>query len=157
MAWCVGNSSVVREGPAVSESWRSPSPGSDGQQRPCVARAGNEELGCCVPGLSSPERGAGSLCTSFPGPSGFQAPRAGSGKQCRNSTGLGSSHAASATSRPWGPGPLGCRCDIRVLTLTHSCLVWLLRWLGPRSQPGEPRRWNLQMGRESERKLVPAS
>lgn len=76
---------------------------------------------------------------------------------CRNSTGLGSSHAASATSRPWGPGPLGCRCDIRVLTLTHSCLVWLLRWLGPRSQPGEPRRWNLQMGRESERKLVPAS
>ena len=61
---------------------------------------------------------------------------------CRKSIGLGSSHAASATSRPCGPGPLGCRCDTRVLALTHSCLLCLLRRLGTRCQPGEPCRWN---------------
>lgn len=162
MAWYTGNSSVGREGPAVSENWRSPSPQAvTGSRDLGAVRAGSKELGCCVPELSSPERGAGSLCASFPGPSGFQASSAERAQDL----------AALMPSLPLTGCVIqalsACRRDTRALTLTLSCLVRLLRWLGTRSQPGEPCRWltrrrasyvaGTQMGWDSERKLFPAS
>ena len=78
----------------------------------------------------------------LPWPFWLPAPQGQVLGNCRKSIVLGSSHAASATSRLCGPGPLCCRCDTRALMLTHSCLLCLLRCLGTRSQLGEPCRWN---------------
>ena len=161
MAWCIGNSSVVRKGPAVSQNWRSPSPGSDGQQGPGCGQGWEQGVGVLCPWTLLSRAGCRLSLYLFPWPSGFQASSAERAQDL----------AALMLSLPLTGCVIqalsACRRNTRALTLTHSCLVWLLCWLGSRSQPGEACRWltphrasygaGTKMGRESERKLVPAS
>ena len=135
MAWCIGNSSVVRKGPAVSQNWRSPSPGSDGQQGPGCGQGWEQGVGVLCPWTLLSRAGCRLSLYLFPWPSGFQASSAERAQDL----------AALMLSLPLTGCVIqalsACRRNTRALTLTHSCLVWLLCWLGSRSQPGEACRW----------------
>lgn len=84
----------------------------------------------------SPERGAGSLCASFPGPSGFQA---SSAERAQDLAALiGSLPLTGCVIQALS----ACRRDTRAPD-AHSlpALCGSCGGLGRRSQPGEPCRW----------------